>query len=234
LAPNSYLANRYPDLRIGSSYFRLNGTSQAAPVAAGAAALLLGANPGLSAHAVKATLQYTSQRMQSLDVMTQGAGQLNVAGAVRLAKLIVPQAELGQRWVKGNRKTVGVDFLFGESAFWGRAIVWGKQIYSTNAVFVHAELWDDNIVWGMLFEDDNIVWGMDDNLVWGMTDDNIVWGFDDSSLTLDDNIVWGMDDNIVWGMSTDSVLAFSTEEIMGLSYQDAVDGQSILFEGEVR
>jgi len=245
---------KYPAYQIGSSYFRLNGTSQAAPVVAGAAALLLQANPTLTAHTVKGILQYTAQRLKNADVMSQGAGEVNIAGAVRMAKLIYTNQAYGRRWVGGYRPPVGADLLFGESAFWGRAIIGGTKIKAgTNALFVRSNLWDDNIVWGMLmddnivwgmmlddnivwgmFYDDNIVWGMlfDDNIVWGMTDDNIVWGFDDRVTgLLDDNSVWGMDDNIVWGMA-DGVLAFS-EEILGLSYQ-AVDGLSVQPEGEVR
>jgi serine protease AprX len=246
LAPGSYLATKYSSLQVGSSYFRLNGTSMSAPVAAGTAALLFSANPALTANAVKGTLQFTSQRMKSLDVMTQGAGQLNVAGAVRLAKLVVPSATVGKRWVKGSRKMIAADLLFGETAYWGRALVAGGTMKAgSNALYMHLAQWadnmlwgmlfNDNIVWGMLFDDnivwgmlmdENIVWGMDDeNIVWGLTDDNIVWGFDDSTAMLLDNIVWGMDENIVWGLSMDSVLAFSTEEIMGLS------DESTLIEG---
>jgi hypothetical protein len=58
-------------------------------------------------------------------------------------------------------------------------------------------------------------------------DDNITWG-----MMLDENIVWGMDDNIVWG-AFDSVMAFS-ELLIGMTYEDAVDSQSIMTEGEVR
>jgi hypothetical protein len=253
LASGSTLATRYPNYQIGSSYFRLNGTSQAAPVVAGAAALLFQANPGLSAHAVKGILQFTAQRLKNADVMSQGTGQVNIAGAVRLAKLIATNQTHGNRWVMTSRPPVGADLLFGEAAFWGHALVGGKQIKAgTSAMFVSSQLWDDNIIWGYFFDnivwgylfDDNIVWGylfdenivwgmlMDDNLVWGMTDDNIVWGFNDLTAgLLGENIVWGMDDNIVWGAS-DSVMGFS-EEILGLSYE-TVDGLSILPEGEVR
>ncbi len=255
LASGSTLANRYPNYQIGSSYFRLNGTSQAAPVVAGTAALLLQANPTLSAHAVKGIVQYTAQRLRNADVMSQGAGEINVAGAVRLAKMVNTSQADGKRWVMSSRRPIAADYLFGEVAFWGSAIVGGNRIKpGTNAMFVKSAMWDDNIVWGLLmddnivwgmmlddnivwglFSDDNIVWGMlmDDNIVWGMNDDNIVWGFDDtvSGLLSDDNIVWGMDDNIVWGAS-DAVLGFS-EEILGLSYE-AIDGLSLLHEGEVR
>jgi subtilisin family serine protease len=254
LASGSTLATKYPSYQIASSYFRLNGTSQAAPVVAGAAALAFHANPALTAHTVKGILQFTSQRLRSIDVMSQGAGEINVAGAVRFAKMVYANQTYDKRWVKSARKPVAADLLFGETAFWGRAIIWGQDVKaSTNALYVRSQLWDDNIVWGMfmddnivwrMFMDDNIVWGMlfddnivwgmfmDDNIVWGMTDDNIVWGFDDSTLSmLDDNIVWRMDDNIVWGLS-DSVLAFS-ELLMGLSYDETLESQSILFE-EVR
>ncbi len=251
LAPNSYMANRYPELKVGSSYFRLNGTSMSAPVVAGQAALALGANPKLTASAVKGIVQFTSQRMAGPDVMTQGAGQVNVAGAVRLAKLIHSEQEYGHRWVKGSRKPIGADLLFNETVYWGRALVVRDQLRgATNSIYVKLAQWDDNIVWGMWLDnivwgmDDNLVWGMlfdnvvwgmvDDNLVWGLTDDNIVWGFDDNLVWgMLDNVVWGFDDNIVWGMGTDSVLAFSTEEIMGLSFndEDTVEGESIMTEG---
>jgi serine protease AprX len=243
LAPGSYLATKYSSLQVGSSYFRLNGTSMAAPVAAGAAALLFSANPALTANAAKGVLQFTAQRMKSLDIMTQGTGQVNVAGAVRLAKLIVPSATVGKRWVKGSRKMIAADLLFGETAYWGRALVAGATMKAgSNALYVNLAQWADNIVWGYLFSDnivwgylfndnivwgmlldENIVWGMDDeNMVWGLTDDNIVWGFDDSTAMLLDNIVWGMDENIAWGLGVDSVLAFSTEEIMGLTNEDSL------------
>ena len=238
LSLDSTLALRYPNLRIGSAYFRLNGTSQAAPVVAGAAALMLQANPSLSSHTVKAIIQYTSERMSNLDVMTQGTGEINVAGAVRFASLIETKATTGKRWVKGSRKTIQADFLFGKAVHWGKAIIGGTKLKAgTNALYLKLALWDDNIVWG--YWDDNIVWSMndnivwsmlsdnivwsmfDDNIVWGYTDDNIVWGFDDSVHALfDDNIVWSMmDDNIVWGFSEDAVFAFS-EMLQGLSFED--------------
>jgi serine protease AprX len=250
VASGSTLATKYPGNQVGSSYFRLNGTSQSAPVVAGAAALALQANPALTAHTVKGILQFTSQRLRNIDVMSQGAGEVNLAGAVRFAKMVYTNQSYGKRWVRGNRKPIGADLLFGETAYWGRAIVWGKDVKVGNSLYVRSQLWDDNIVWGYLYFDnivwgyddnvvwgylweDNIVWGyLDDQIMWGLTDDNIVWGFDDSvGGLLGDNIVWGMDDNIVWGAS-DSVMAFS-ELLIGMSTED-VDGQSIMIDGEVR
>ena len=106
----SSLQAAYPHLEVASGYFRLNGTSMAAPVVAGAAALMLDGNPGLSAHTVKAVLQFTAQQMFDADAMTQGAGELNVAGAVRVAGAI---EELRVETVSGK---LDLDATVGEEA----------------------------------------------------------------------------------------------------------------------
>jgi hypothetical protein len=134
---------------------------------------------------------------------------------------------------------VRTDLLFGETVYWGRAIIWGTELKSnTTSLYMHLAQWDDNIVWGYL--DDNIVWSMDENIVWGLLDENIVWSLADENIVwglTDDNIVWGFDDNIVWGnddnivwgndnvvwsMTNDSVMAFSegTDQLAGQSYQE--------------
>ena len=66
----------------------LSGTSMATPVAAGTAALMLQANPSLTPNLVKALLMYTAQPLAGFNMLEQGAGQINVAGAVQLAKLV--------------------------------------------------------------------------------------------------------------------------------------------------
>ena len=66
----------------------LSGTSMSAPVVSGAAALLLEANPNLTPNMVKMLLMYTAQPLAGFNTLDQGAGQLNIAGAVTLAKLV--------------------------------------------------------------------------------------------------------------------------------------------------
>ncbi|HVG35209.1 MAG TPA: S8 family peptidase [Pyrinomonadaceae bacterium] len=63
----------------------MSGTSMAAPAVAGAAALLVQRNPGLTPNMVKAILEYTSNPLRNFNTLEQGAGLLNVEGAVRLA-----------------------------------------------------------------------------------------------------------------------------------------------------
>jgi hypothetical protein len=202
-APGSLLFENYPSLQVYGgaesvpAYLRLSGTSMAAPMVAGTAALMIDANPKLTANTVKAVLQFTSQRLDGIDSLTQGAGYLNSIGSVRLARAINPNVNTGQGWLRKHSSGRYLlpepsDLINDERIQWSQNIVWGNKTIAGNAAYVRMAFWDDNIVWGFWY--DNIVWGlMDDNIVWGMND-NIVWGFND------DNIVWGMsDDNIVWG-----------------------------------
>ncbi|HZI19843.1 MAG TPA: S8 family serine peptidase [Pyrinomonadaceae bacterium] len=66
----------------------LSGTSMATPAVSGAAALLLQANPTLTPNLVKTLLMYTAQQLAGFNTFEQGAGQLNVEGAMRLARLV--------------------------------------------------------------------------------------------------------------------------------------------------
>jgi serine protease AprX len=233
-SPGSHLFENYPSLHVYGgtesvpAYMRLSGTSMAAPMVAGAAALMLDANPKLSANTVKSVLQFTSQRLAGVDALTQGAGYLNVIGSVRLASAINPNLPVGMAWLRKNALGRNVlpepsDEINGERVEWSQNVVWGNKTLLGNSTYVHLALWDDNIVWGFWYDnivwglmDDNIVWGMDDNIVWGM-DDNIVWGMDDNIVWgMDDNIVWGMDDNIVWGMNDNIVWGMDDNIVWGM------------------
>jgi subtilisin family serine protease len=93
-AANARLLAEHSELNVDSSQpasrrmMYLSGTSMATPVVAGAAALVLQANPSLTPNLVKALLMLTAQTAAGHNVLEQGAGQLNVEGAVRLAKLV--------------------------------------------------------------------------------------------------------------------------------------------------
>ena len=114
--PATLLATLYPSLMQGAQaqgaaqaaneeLMQLSGTSVAAPAVAGAAAVLLQANPGLTPPLVKAILQYTAQPMPGANLLQQGAGQLNVEGAVRLAQALRTDIgqRVGQRHAEGGR-----------------------------------------------------------------------------------------------------------------------------------
>jgi serine protease AprX len=91
---NNYLVSTYPslDANVSANWKQeemyLSGTSVASPVVAGAAALILQRNPQLTPNLVKAVLEYTADPLAGFNTYQQGAGLLNIEGAVRLAGLI--------------------------------------------------------------------------------------------------------------------------------------------------
>ena len=82
--PGSYLDEAFPAARIGDG-FRGSGTSQAAAVVSGAAALVVGERPRLEPDQVKALLRSTARPLPATDQSLQGAGVVNVLGAARSA-----------------------------------------------------------------------------------------------------------------------------------------------------
>jgi serine protease AprX len=80
--PNSYIDAHYPSGRVGDRYFRGSGTSQAAAVMSGAAALLLQARPNLTPDQVKRLLTKTASPVPDASETAQGAGLVNVKAAV--------------------------------------------------------------------------------------------------------------------------------------------------------
>jgi subtilisin family serine protease len=67
--------------RVESAYFRGSGTSQAAAVVSGAAALIISRNPVITPDQLKRLLTSTAQKVASFDSQAQGAGQIRLAKA---------------------------------------------------------------------------------------------------------------------------------------------------------
>ncbi len=88
------LVKQYPELatnKYSTSNMKLmylSGTSMSTPMVSGAAALLLEANSSLTPNLVKMLLMYTAQPLSGFNTLDQGAGQLNAAGAVAIAKIV--------------------------------------------------------------------------------------------------------------------------------------------------
>jgi serine protease AprX len=183
------------------AYLSLSGTSMAAPQVAGAAALMFQANPKLTPNLVKAILQYTARVDSDYDRLQQGAGFLDVLGAVRLARFYALNRA-------GSRMPV--------ERSWSQQIIWGNQLISGGYLNPLGNAWATNIVWGTAAASpENIVWGtasQAENIVWGTLCDNencsnIVWGTADVNGA---NIVWGTADNIVWGTTTADNVVWGT------------------------
>ena len=81
----SYVEQTYPKAHIGPSYIKGSGTSEAAAVVSGLAALLLQANPSLSPDQVKRALMSTASPIAGASADNQGAGRVNLSAALATA-----------------------------------------------------------------------------------------------------------------------------------------------------
>jgi serine protease AprX len=98
--PGSYLDQKYPAARVGDRLFKGTGTSQAAAVTSGAAALLLSQRPGLTNDQVKGLLVRTAQHLPVADARAQGSGILDLERA-RITQT-PPKAQSTQNWPKAT------------------------------------------------------------------------------------------------------------------------------------
>ena len=136
--PGSSIDVDHPSAVVNERFFRGSGTSQAAAVTSGAAALLLSARPDLRPDEVKALLRSTARPISGAGSRDQGAGRIDVA---RAAAAAVPFGAT-QSWspsqgtgslelARGSAHVAsgGVD-LVGERDIMGRAwsgLTWAPQ-----------------------------------------------------------------------------------------------------------
>ena len=85
LAPNSAFALNYPTFMVGTQYIQLSGTSVAAPVLAGVAALYIESNPTVRPGQLKGVLRATAN---GLGLAGSGAGYPDAAGAIAYLGLV--------------------------------------------------------------------------------------------------------------------------------------------------
>jgi serine protease AprX len=142
-AVNNYLLNSHPEMDADVSTMTtrrmmyLSGTSMATPVAAGAAALLLQAKPSLTPNLVKAILMYTAQPLAGSNMFEQGAGEINIEGAMRLAKLV--------RTDLTGMTTVGAPLLTNspgaeQTSLGGQTFTWARGIILNHTYAVGFDL----------------------------------------------------------------------------------------------
>ncbi|MDP9393514.1 MAG: S8 family serine peptidase [Actinomycetota bacterium] len=89
--PGSSLDLAHSGARVGERFFRGSGTSQAAAVVSGAAALLLQQRPQLTPDQVKALLTSSARPLPLADPAAQGAGMLDVKAAAASATPVAVQ-----------------------------------------------------------------------------------------------------------------------------------------------
>ena len=132
--PESHVDQAFPQARVGSRYMRGSGTSQAAAVVSGAAALLLDQRPLLTPDQVKKLLMDSATPLPSADALAQGEGLLNVKGALdHLTPLLYVQTHQmsdGSGSLEDARGSMHVASEDGDIALEGEVDIFGHEFDS--------------------------------------------------------------------------------------------------------
>jgi serine protease AprX len=178
---SNYLVTTYPVLHVDtgnannkSRYMLLTGTSMSTGVVSGAVALMAQANPSLTPNQVKAILMYSAQMMDGPDLFEQGAGMLNVDGAVRLAKgmsryasSLPPGATLMSAGLPNPQSLIA-----GETCLWGQSLIWGGGMLRGDAALTTQQLaYAQSLIWGIGRYDS---WGLGVTFYSGLYSDSYV------------------------------------------------------------
>jgi serine protease AprX len=255
----SYLYRNLPTRRMrsatGQLLLELNGTSMATAVTSGVVALVLQQHnqnglhrqKPLTPNLVKAILQFSAVPVEGAGYLTQGAGQINAAGAISLAKAIDTSTGPGEWWLASS--VLPYSTIGGETSSWSQHVIYNERVLTGDLLYYNSTAWSaatawdtDNIIWGTraFVDADNIIWGTSSvwaaNLVWsdrvvGLDDgDDIIWGTDEDNIiwgTLSfDNIIWGTwdEDNVIWGTWDGDDIIWGTDDniIWGTHDHDGV------------
>ena len=212
-AAGSYLAANYPTLHVAGSgtnaYALMSGTSMAAAMVSGGAALLLESAPTMTPRHLKVTLQMTTSVMTSAGMMASGTGSANFHAARKLGKLSLstllgglPTTSIGGRTVYSS----GLAYLdtgakLDQSAGYAGLRVFGmfdakRSLLGLGLPSRLSTSGAAQILWG-----DMNLWTADQQILWGDQYLNtgglqILWG-DQISNPAGQQILWG--DGIIYG-----------------------------------
>jgi serine protease AprX len=188
-SPGNKLGTLNSTFIVGANgkYLRLSGTSMAAPIVAGAAALMVQKDPAITPDTVKARLMKTAWKgypvsswgydvwghsyFSQYDVFTIGAGYVDIYSALKNTDVVnggapspvaVMDPATGQVTLNNSQSiTWGNSITWGSSIIWGNSIVWGG-----NAVLSDSIIWGNSIIWGQTgVAANSIIWG--NSIVWG-------------------------------------------------------------------
>jgi hypothetical protein len=157
-SPDNTLVRYFPHIHVGmrgdnarSRYMRLSGTSMSAGAVSGAAALVLQANPSLTPNLTRAVLSWSAQILEDEDLFEQGAGLLNVEGALRIARSLRRDTDtrLAGQSLSLQPLPRAQSVIAGEQIVWSQGLVWGDALVGgAAAVTRQQEAYAQGLIWG--------------------------------------------------------------------------------------
>jgi serine protease AprX len=217
---------------LDSPYFELSGSSMAAGVVSGMAALMIQSDPSLTPDTVKARLMKSAEKLAGYDVFSEGAGFADLYAALSLSDVAgAPTVSPAALWTATGIQLQDTAELWHGGDEWSLQALWGfDPLRGTGGLWGDTDLWADpasdpstamgpgagasSVVWGggKKLSGSSVVWGggmQAASVVWGggMKADSVVWGGGMQAAS----VVWGggmTADSVVWGggIQADSVV----------------------------
>ncbi|GLX86012.1 hypothetical protein tloyanaT_22640 [Thalassotalea loyana] len=193
MAFNTKIVSDHPEYHDGGKYFEMSGTSQAAAVVSGVAALMISQDPSLTPDEVKCRLidsahtALNSEGKIAYSVFQQGSGVVNARDALKstasncanqsldIAKDLAGEEhfygpaninEDGHFYVEG----LGDEYVWkiDESALENDAVIW-RLNYDDNPMDWKNMASTDAVIWRLAFETDAVIWRLNfetDAVIW--------------------------------------------------------------------
>jgi serine protease AprX len=214
-AAGSYLASKYPAMHVAGSgtnaYSMMSGTSMAAAMVSGGAALLLQSTPSLTPRHVKVALQVSAEFMPQAGLVAAGTGSVNLYSARKVASGNDGLLGILTTLLIGGQPVTGSGFAYlkpgakleqvagGSGRVFGlidsRKSGWSSRTSSTTPSQI---IWGDTNMWTA---DQQIIWG---DSVFNPAGQQIIWG-DQVYNPSGQQIIWGdqvynpSGQQIIWG-----------------------------------
>jgi serine protease AprX len=210
-SPWSHLDQAFPERRVADDpgvpdvkeHYEMSGTSMAAPMVAGAAALMLQQEPWLGPGTVKARLMRSARKVALGNPFVTGAGVLDILGALRTdgevshapSPRVLPESAGGQLLVE-NTGVLWSNPAFALPVLWSDAMLWSETTSWTDAVIAsdgamstetegsallwpEASLWSEATLWP-----ESTLWS--ESVLWSDEDDPLPPSVDSQAATVED------------------------------------------------
>jgi serine protease AprX len=243
-AAGSTLDEAYPSLRVkqglfrddpassdqDSLYFQMSGSSMAAGVVSGMAALMLQADPSLTPDTLKARLMKSAEKRLVYDLFSDGAGFADLHAALGEQGTAVSEA-LSPRvqWTEAGLVLEGARTLWLQSSPFDLVSVYGPDPFrGTGSVWADSGIWGDSSAESSTVSGHSVIWGGGRKASGSggpssTTSDSVIWGggFKGDYSIGADSVIWGGGlkgnysigaDSVIWGgggstaVSADSVI----------------------------